>query len=192
VTDPFATLGLAHDASLDDVRAARRRLAFELHPDRGGDEGRMREVNEAFDAVVRQLTGRAARPAAPPPRPAPEPAPTRRSSPADLRRGGGPRRVGVEHDVASFVIEALPVEAFEAMLVVVSWIGEPLVDDSPYLLEAHLQEPAPCWCRFELVPDAGATTVSLTVAGVEGEAPSVDAVRDVLVAHLNQLGRHEG
>ena len=29
----------------------------------------------------------------------------------------------------------------------------------------------------------------LTVAGVEGEAPSVEAVRDAWIAHLNQLGR---
>ncbi len=41
------------------------------------------------------------------------------------------------------------------------------------------------------MPDAGATTVSLTVAGVEGEAPTVDAVRDVVVANLNRLGRLE-
>jgi hypothetical protein len=153
----------------------------------------MREVNQAFDAAVRQLTGRATRsPASPPPEPAPaDPAPSPRRPTGDVRRGGRSRRVGVEHDVASFVIEALPVEAFEAVLVVVSWIGEALVDDPPYLLEAHLVEPAPCWCRFELVPDAGATTVSLTVAGIEGEAPSVDAVRDVLVDNLNQLGRLE-
>ena len=190
VVDPFVTLGLAPSATLDEVRAARRRLAFELHPDRGGDERRMREVNQAFDAAVRQLTGRAARATT---TTTAEPAPATSAPPKpapDVRRRGG-RRVGVEHDVASFVIEALPVEAFEALLVVVSWIGEALVDDPPYLLEAHLAEPSPCWCRFELVPDAGATTVSLTVAGLEGEAPTVDAVRDVVVASLNQLGRLE-
>jgi len=33
--------------------------------------------------------------------------------------------------------------------------------------------------------------VSLTVAGLEGEAPTVDGVRDVVVANLNQLGRLE-
>lgn len=95
----------------------------------------------------------------------------------------------MQHDMPSFVIEALPVEAYEALLVVASWIGEVLVDDPPYLLEVHLTEPAPCWCRLDLVPDAGSSTVSLTVAPVEATgAPPVDDVRDVWVANLNRLG----
>ena len=96
----------------------------------------------------------------------------------------------MEHDVPSFTIDALPVEAFEALLVVTSWIGELLVDEPPYLLDVHLYEPGHCWCRLELVPDAGASTVSLTVASIGGvPAPDVEAVRDAWVAHLNQLGR---
>lgn len=91
-------------------------------------------------------------------------------------------------DAPSFVIEALPVVAFEALLVATSWIGEVLVDEPPYLLEVHLHEPAPCWCRLELVPDAGATTVSLTLAAVEGSVvPSAIAVRDQWIAVLNEL-----
>ena len=90
----------------------------------------------------------------------------------------------------SFTIDALPAEAFEALLIVTSWIGEVLVDEPPYLLDVHLYEPAECWCRLELVPDAGSSTVSITVAGIEGRAaPLVDEVRDVWVANLNQLGR---
>ena len=99
----------------------------------------------------------------------------------------------MQHDVPSFVIAALPAEAFEALLVVTSWIGEVLVDDPPYVLEVHLNEPAPCWCRLDLVPDAGSSTVSLTVAAVDAadglaEVPLVDDVRDVWVHHLNQPG----
>jgi hypothetical protein len=86
------------------------------------------------------------------------------------------------------VIEALPLEAFEALLVVATWMGEVLVDDPPYLLEAHLDDPAECWCRLELLPEAGASTVLLTVAGVEGIAPPVEAVRDRWIENLNQLG----
>ena len=92
----------------------------------------------------------------------------------------------------SFSIDLLPAEAFEALLLVVGWIGEVLVDDPPYLLDAHLYEPAECWCRIELLPEAGASTVGLTVIGPEGEdAPPVDDVRDVLIACLHQLGRVE-
>ena len=62
-------------------------------------------------------------------------------------------------DTPSFTIDVLPVDAFEALLVVCSWMGEMLVDDPPYVLEAFLHDPEPCWCRLDLVPDAGATTV---------------------------------
>ena len=95
----------------------------------------------------------------------------------------------VDHDAPSFVIEALPVEAYEALLVVATWIGEVLVDEPPYLLDVHLHEPRPCWCRLELVPDAGASTVSITVASIDGDpVPGAEDVRDLWIAHLNRLG----
>jgi hypothetical protein len=182
VEDPFAALGLGQDATLDDVRAARRRLAFERHPDRGGSAEAMRDLNVAFDAAVAHLTGR--RPIDPQPVP-PEPPATRTASPAPR-----PKWVGrLQQDVPSFVIDALPAEAFEALLVVTSWIGEVLVDDPPYVLEVHLYEPVECWCRLDLVPDAGASTVSLTVAGVGNTpAPLLDDVRDLWVQQLNLPG----
>ncbi|MCU1397188.1 MAG: hypothetical protein JWN62_297 [Acidimicrobiales bacterium] len=188
--DPFEVLGLPRDATLDDVRAARRRLAFDRHPDRGGDADGMRDLNAAFDAAVGHLTGR--RPlwvvdqqttSSPRSSAAAGPQPT----------GAPPRRqrwIGrAQQDVPSFVIDALPAEAFEALLVVTSWIGEVLVDDPPYLLEVHLHEPSPCWCRLDVVPDAGASTVSLTVAAIDGRpAPLLDDVRDVWVLNLNRPG----
>jgi hypothetical protein len=197
VTDPFSVLGLERGATLADVRAARRRLAFEAHPDRGGDELKMREINAAFDAAVAHLTGRRPLESTAKQRDAgaatTEP---RRSAPFDQRRRPRERVVPggrrVQHDAPSFVIEALPAEAFEALLVVTSWIGEALVDDPPYLLEVHLSEPARCWCRLDLVPDAGSSTVSITVVGIDGELPpDVEAVRDVWVTNLNNLGRLE-
>ena len=190
--DPFEVLGLDRGATLADVRAARRRLAFDLHPDRGGSADGMRDVNAAFDAAVGHLTGRRplpqptvadARPPSAPSRPEPaRPQPRRRPTHSGWM---GP----VQQDVPSFVIDALPAVAFEALLVVTSWIGEVLVDDPPNVLEVHLREPSPCWCRLDLVPDAGASTVNLTVAPVGGEpAPLLDDVRDVWVRELNQPG----
>jgi hypothetical protein len=175
-TDPFAVLGLGPDATLDEVRTARRKLAAEFHPDHGGDPVRMGEINIAFDAAVAQITFR---PESPPPVPAP---------PATAQPSPGRRFPGVQHDAPSFTIDTLPVGAFEALLIVTSWMGELLVDDPPYLLEVHLTEPAPCWCRLDLVPDAGSTTVTLTVASIDGApAPDIEAVRDLWVANLNRL-----
>ncbi len=188
-TDPFTVLGLPPTAGADELRLARRRLALAEHPDRGGSADRMQAINVAYEeamelVVARELGGPIAADVATA-GPAPEPAPAS-EPPSEPRPGGRPR---VERDEPSFVIEALPAEAFEALLVVASWIGEVLVDEPPYLLDVHLYEPGECWCRLELLPEAGASTVMLTVAGLEGVAPPVEDVRDVWVSNLNALGR---
>ena len=179
--DPFALLGVPRTADADDLRAARRRLAMDEHPDRGGSATRMQAINVAFEQAMALLTE---------PAPAAENATTTTSTPrppAPSEPSPSGRR-WVERDEPSFVIEALPPEAFEALLVVATWMGEVLADDPPYLLEAHLHDPAECWCRLELLPEAGASTVILTVAGVEGTAPPVEVVRDRWIENLNQLG----
>lgn len=165
-----------------------------MHPDSGGSEEAMKALNAAFEAAVAHATGRRVIPSA-------APGPTRsRGSEGTWSPGGARsapatpgRRTRAAHDHPSFTIDALPAEAYEALLIVASWIGKVLVDEPPYLLDVHLYEPAECWCRLELVPDAGSSTVSVTVAAVEsGPFPEVDEVRDVWIAHLNQLGRWDG
>jgi hypothetical protein len=51
--DPFAVLGVAPDASAEEVAAAYRRLAKQWHPDRAGNEGaeRMAQINAAYDLL---------------------------------------------------------------------------------------------------------------------------------------------
>lgn len=180
--DPFAVLGVEPGASVAELRAARRRLAKALHPDHaGGDNEAMRRLNRAFDAAMAEHAARFGHEVGSPPNQFGD-----QGGPAPPRRA--PSRI--VHDVASFTIEALPAEAFEALLVVSTWIGEVLVDDPPYQLDVVLEEPYACWCRLELLPDAGATTVSLTLAGTAVTAPpDIDDVRDLWVANLNQLGR---
>jgi hypothetical protein len=162
--DPFAVLGVSPDATLEEVRVARRRLARRAHPDHGGDEARMREINLAFDQAVKAIL----RPPPVAPAPATRPSPTRQ------------RAVSVQYDAPSFTIDVLPAEAFEALLVVAARLGEVLVDDPPYLLDVQIREPS-CWCRLELLPEAGGSTVSLTVAA----AVDVEVVRDLWIDALN-------
>lgn len=181
-------LGVAASATLAELAAARRRLAQRLHPDHGGDAAGMQELNAAYEEAARRLAVPGA--AMPASAPAPTPAATvGQSPPATVQRGGRRSVRGVQHDAPSFTIDVLPVDAYEALLVVTSWMGDVLVDDPPYLLEVFLHDPSPCWCRLDLVPDAGATTVSLMVAALEGDpAPDIDSVRDEWVANLNRLG----
>ena len=180
--DAFAVLGVSHSATLDEVRAARRKLALELHPDRAAGnpdaERRMREVNVAFDHVVKVIRGARVTPSAPP---EPEQPPVRRVA-------------RISTDVASFVIDCMRADAFERLFIVSHWIGEPLYADPPGLLEVHLQEPSPCFCRLELMPEAGATMVSITVGTIEPwwiAAPDTDAVRDLYVLMVNQLSAED-
>lgn len=178
-SDPFAELGLGSGATADDVRRARNRLAKRAHPDVGGSADEMQRVNAAAEAALRHLgavTGAA--PIEPDTTSASPSAPTPPGSP---RRSGG--RVGRDHP--SFTIEALPAEAYEALLIVANVLGVVIDDDPPYRLESHLADEPTAWCRLDVVPDGGGSTVSLTVASPDGA--TVNQVRDRFVVELNRL-----
>lgn len=161
--DPFAELGLTPEATESEIREARRRLAKRHHPDTGGDDVRMGAVNAAAAEALRV---RAAR----------------------TEKGASVEVDHVTSDVPSFTVEALPVETFEALAVVAGDIGEVVDDDPPYRLDVVLHQPLRCWCRLDVLPDAGASTVSLLVGALDdGLAPSTVIVRDLWVAALNDL-----
>ncbi len=54
VKDPYATLGLKSAASKEETMAAYRVKAKEHHPDRGGSNERMAEINAAFFEICRR------------------------------------------------------------------------------------------------------------------------------------------
>ncbi len=49
--DYYEVLGLVKDASDDEIKKAFRRIAVEHHPDRGGDEVKFKEANEAYEVL---------------------------------------------------------------------------------------------------------------------------------------------
>ncbi len=50
-----ALLGIGEGASIDDIRAAHRRLITRVHPDAGGSAGLATRVNAARDALIADL-----------------------------------------------------------------------------------------------------------------------------------------
>ena len=184
--ESFEILGVSSTASREEIVAARRRLAREFHPDAGGSHSQMAKVNEAFrvltairarqgseEAVSNDANSRTGRG---------EPVVDLDSQDASAQ---GTRRRGFR-DAPSFVVNALPADAFEVLLVAAATLGEVVDEDPPCLLEVLLREPGPVWCRFELVPDAGSTTVILSCdveAGFRVYSP--EEIRDLWISTIN-------
>ena len=50
--DPYQVLGVKRDASEAEVKKAFKKLAMKHHPDRGGDEEKFKEINEAYERIT--------------------------------------------------------------------------------------------------------------------------------------------
>ena len=49
--DHYATLGVARNATPDEIKRAFRKLASQHHPDKGGDTARFQEIQAAYDTL---------------------------------------------------------------------------------------------------------------------------------------------
>ncbi|PIU98223.1 molecular chaperone DnaJ [Candidatus Wolfebacteria bacterium CG03_land_8_20_14_0_80_40_12] len=49
--DYYQILGVSRNASLDEIRKAYHKLAHQHHPDKGGDEKKFKEINEAYQTL---------------------------------------------------------------------------------------------------------------------------------------------
>lgn len=49
--DYYEVLGIRKDASADEIKKAFRKAAIEHHPDKGGDESKFKEINEAYEVL---------------------------------------------------------------------------------------------------------------------------------------------
>jgi len=167
--DPFFMLSVDRTATPEEIRRAWRDKARTAHPDAGGSDLAMQELNEALRKAL-ELVGT-----------------------SKIFKAVSPVLTRRESDVSSFTVDALPAECFEALLVVAGICGAISHDEPPYQLEFSLHDAEVegflhGWCRCDLVPEAGATTVSLLVGTDEvSQGVSVEEVRDYLVANLNAI-----
>jgi molecular chaperone DnaJ len=51
MTDHYATLGVARNASADEIKRAFRKLASQHHPDKGGDTKKFQEIQAAYETL---------------------------------------------------------------------------------------------------------------------------------------------
>ena len=167
--DPFLLLSVERTATPQEVRRAWREKARTAHPDAGGSDSAMQELNQALRQALEFVEH------------------------SKLQSTSSPVLVRRERDVSSFTVDALPAECFEALLVVAGICGAISFEEPPYQLEFSLHDSGVegalyGWCRCDLVPEAGATTVSLLVGTAEPtEGISVEEIRDYLVSNLNAI-----
>lgn len=134
-----------------------------LHPDTGGDDRSMAGLIDAYRSALRLAE-------------------------QTHNRGRRLRRVRTERDIASFTVDELPVVAFEGLRLAASAIGDIADEEPPYMIEFLVRENGGSWCRCDLVPDAGASTVSVSVSALsETSTLDCEGLRDILVEELNQL-----
>ncbi|MDG2040555.1 MAG: hypothetical protein GKR86_01710 [Ilumatobacter sp.] len=176
---PHSVLGIATTATADEIRNAQRELARIHHPDVGGDAAVMQAVNGAAADALRMLGERVSQ----------RPSATGGGHEQETAAGSPTDDwFGTERDVPSFTVEALPAEAFEALLVATAELGDVEGDDPPYELCALLHSPLICWCQLDVVPDAGASTINVSIAPVEGHLlPAIVDVRNAYITALNRL-----
>ena len=169
----YQLLGVTRSSSVSEIVVARRVLARELHPDRGGDPQHMALINLAFDAII-ACHGE-------------------QSSESIASTQDQPSQpIGINRDVVtrfsvdrpSFTINALPAVAYEVLLLAAKVLGDISSDEPPYLLEVQLEDPPMTWCRLEIVPDAGSSTISFIL----DKDTDAQVIRDLWVETINEIG----
>lgn len=155
-----ALLGLEGEWTPAQLRDNWKREALRHHPDRGGSDSAMAAINTAYETLRRV------------------------DSDSGLRPDDSVSS-GIVVDRPSFVVDVLPVEAFEVIELAARVLGDVIDDDPPYSIEVLVEDPVMTWCRLEIVPDAGSSTVSIVADG----RMSAEEMCDIWVRAINELAQ---
>ncbi len=174
-SESFEILGINSDADVDEIRRAWREKASSLHPDVGGTHNDMIRLNDALKVALAHIHSSHQEPVTATPQP------SRKKS-----------RSFIARDMSCFTIDALPVDAWQLLYVGASQCGPIIDEEEPYLLEFLLSDTsieafASAMCRCEIVPEAGASTIHLSLFSELGSIGGVEIVRDFLVSIINGL-----
>ncbi len=178
-SESFEILGINSDADESEIRRAWRDKASSLHPDVGGTHNDMVRLNDALKTALDNVQS----PEQKKPQTTPHTTPKR-------------ARGFVATDMSCFTIDALPVDAWHLLYVTANHCGPIIDEEEPYLLEFLLSDTsietfASVMCRCEIVPEAGASTIHLSLFSEHGNVGGVEIVRDLLVSTINELdGSH--
>ena len=174
--EAFGLLKISIGSSSDEIRRAWRIQSTVHHPDTGGSNESMIRLNQALEVALGWCAN---------------------SQVSDTLLGGMEAYPVMAHrvrrDVSSFTVNVLPVECWLALEVVASLCGPTIHEDPPYFLEFLLQDSSlpfsrDSWCRCECVPEAGATTIHLSIGNIGGsDVPDIDEVRDFLIEQFNHI-----
>lgn len=160
---------------------ARNILAREFHPDLGGNDRHMALVNEAYEYIIekrRRILSNL-----------PISADSASAGFAQSCATIYKRHEHLASDFPSFTVNALPVVAFEVLLLAAQIIGNVVTNDPPYVLEVLIEDPPMTMCHLEIMPDAGSSTVGFVIDSFESSNVDVTAVRDLWVTTINEIGR---
>ena len=152
-----------------DLRQAKRALLFQSHPDHVANNSPANNVSvdavlAAYELLLSTLAGD-----------------------VSVVKAIDPK---FTRDLPSFTIGALPVDAYHLLFVAAHELGEVVEEDEPYFLVVRMTPPCECWCEIDIVPDAGASTVSLSATQFsEATGAPVDIlfVRDLWIHTINGL-----
>jgi len=175
-SEAFSLLDVEPGSNAEDIRKAWRQQSVLHHPDTGGSNEAMIALNMALEVALGWR----------PEQDVNVPAPVE-----STKVSTGVNRL--RRDVSSFTVNVLPVECWHGLEVVAALCGPTIQEDPPYFLEFLLHDTSlphslHGWCRCECVPEAGGTTIHLTVGSAQAnEIPSIDEVRDFLIEQLNNI-----